>query len=643
MKNLFTLLVLLFIFSAMQSQAPLAFQYQAVVRGSDGKPMANQEVSVKISLMKGHPMKNTPMEEVYVETHELTTNGHGLVSLAVGQGERLKGDLSTVQWGEDTYFMGTGLDLDGSGSYVPMGMSQLLSVPYAFYANSAKEVEKLPTLKELAMMSPNGEKWKVSVDDKGELAAAKAFNQEDFVNSLNDFGIHFLKEVNKGGNQDTNILISPVSLSLALSMTANGAVGPTRDSMFQALHFKGFSNAFVNNNQQSFSQKLQSPGNGNELFIANSLWPDEGVEIEQDFLNTGQNYYEAGFRVMDLQAPGSKDTINNWVYRNTAGKIEEIVDEMHINCKMLLVNAVYFNGVWKTAFPDSATAIETFYLKGVDTLKAAFMKMADTLDYFSNDLLQMISLPYAGEKLSMVAMLPREGKQLDDVLKELNAGNWKKWNDKLVQKNDLQVKLPRFSYEFGGVVNGPLKKMGMGIAFGEEADFSKITGQPNIWIHEVNHKTAIEVNESGTEAAAATDVELIWKSPPPEYFIANKPFLYAIKHDETNAIIFLGKMMKPAYCNLVRIEHTDIAAIYPNPVKEHLNITFTLAVEKNVLLQMYDIKGQVKKREEQVYPFGQHTVTWEMKDFVNGIYLLKVKIGEDEKIHKILINKDKKN
>ncbi len=373
------------------------------------------------------------------------------------------------------------------------------------------------------------------------------------VTSDNAFGIDLFTRIVEAENSEDekkNIFISPTSVSLALAMTYNGAADSTKTAMAEALKKEGLTTNEINQTYEALIDMLVNADPDVILNIANAIYYKETFSVEQDFINTNQTYYDAEINSLDFTAPGATDVINGWVANNTNDKITKIINQLDPNDIMVLLNAIYFKGTWKYEFEDSLTTDRSFYLAEGNTKNVPMMQMNDTFNYYENDLFQMVELPYGNNDFSMVILLPNENDGIDDVISELSPEHWNAWPDSL-SKRKVDLQLPKFTFKYDIGLNNVLKEMGMRIAFeAEQADFSNINSVvgKNLFISRVKHKTFIEVNEQGTEAAAVTAVVIGITSVNPNgpvTFHADHPFLFAIKEKSTNAIVFMGRLMEP--------------------------------------------------------------------------------------------------
>jgi serine protease inhibitor len=365
------------------------------------------------------------------------------------------------------------------------------------------------------------------------------------VDASNKFGINLFKAVQQ---RDTgiNLFISPFSALEALSMTYNGANGITKTEMSDVLGFSGYTDTEVNEYNKSLTNALVDADNKVKFEVANSIWYRIGFNVLQSFIDVNKNYYDAEVSALDFSSPNAVNTINGWVSDKTHGKIPTIIDAIPDYVVMYLINAIYFKGTWQYQFDKSKTESVDFYLENGSAVKHQQMAMEAEINYYKNDEYQAVELPYGNETFNFFMILPRSGKSLNDIIAHLDDASWTNVSASMV-KTKMIVKIPKFKLEMSGLLNESLKSMGMVSAF-DDADFSGIDGAFDLFITRVIHKTYINLDEEGTEAAAVTAVEIGKTSVGPDdekYFIANRPFVYAIIEKSTGAILFIGKMMNP--------------------------------------------------------------------------------------------------
>ncbi|MDZ7797183.1 MAG: serpin family protein [Candidatus Marinimicrobia bacterium] len=345
---------------------------------------------------------------------------------------------------------------------------------------------------------------------------------------------------------DKNVLISPFSISTALSMTYNGARGATQTAMAQVLCYPDISREDVNRAYKDLTDYLKTADDKVTLNIANSLWINEIFNPDQDFIDDNREYYDAEVRKLNFGDPASVDTINQWVSDKTEDKIESIIDVIPQNTLMYLINALYFKGVWTWEFDPEQTVEALFrnYDGTRDTVD--MMHQRAELDYYATEDFQAVDLPYGDEKYSMTLILPSQGMDINTFIAGMTQSDWESWMEAFPDEKDtIDVYLPRFTVEYKIKLKDILSTLGMGIAFTGQADFTGIHPAGGIWINEVYHKTFIEVTEEGTEAAAVTAVEMEYTSadPPDPMIRLDRPFLFAIREKETGTIFFMGKIL----------------------------------------------------------------------------------------------------
>jgi serine protease inhibitor len=371
---------------------------------------------------------------------------------------------------------------------------------------------------------------------------------EKIVEADQQFAFELLERVNALTEED-NYMISPLSVSYALGMTMNGADGSTLDAFYEVLHFGDLTNAEVNGSYKDLMDQLVHLDNKVQFSIANSIWYKLGYNVLEDFITTNQTYFDAAVRELDFSDPDAVDIINGWIEEKTHDKIRDMLDYIPSDAVMYLINAIYFHATWKYEFDQSETAEGPFYLNDAGFTTADFMKVKGAFNYTVNNDFSAVEMPYGDSTFSMVVMLPSGDNTTDDLISEMDASSWKAWFNNPTVRN-VQIELPKFKYGFKTLLNDPLIDLGLGIAFSGGADFSRITPDADLYISRVIHQTFIDVQEEGTEAAAATIVEILETSAGGDstpVFRVDRPFLYIIKENSTGAILFMGKVGMPVY------------------------------------------------------------------------------------------------
>ncbi len=347
-----------------------------------------------------------------------------------------------------------------------------------------------------------------------------------------------------------NIFISPASVSLALAMTYNGAGGETAAAMEEVLQLKGMSLAEINFAFSELNSILKNPDPKVQLSIANSLWARQGVDFFPEFLQRNRDYFGAEVTALDFDLSEASETINRWVEQQTNNKIKDLIEPpIDTETVMFLINAIYFQADWTKPFNPKKTRDLTFQLSDGSTKQHPIMFREGEFSYLNGEDFQAVSIPY-GEtgRLRMYVFLPNHDKSLDSFYNELNPGNWKTWLASF-QPTEGSLGLPRFKYEYESSLNDVLKTLGMEVAFNRStADFSAMRPiPPRLFISEVKHKAFIEVNEKGTEAAAATSVEIALESANMDWFsmTVDRPFFFSIVDDNSGSILFMGSVVNP--------------------------------------------------------------------------------------------------
>ncbi|MEQ8381862.1 MAG: serpin family protein [Coleofasciculus sp. A1-SPW-01] len=360
------------------------------------------------------------------------------------------------------------------------------------------------------------------------------------------FGFKLFSEILQQ-DSNKNVFISPTSIAIALAMTYNGASGETQAAMANALELQGMSLSEVNQANEALKTTLENADSDIQLSIANSLWGRQDISFKPDFRQRNQEFYEAQVTDLDFANPEAKRIINNWVKENTNGKIPQIISEIKPDDILFLINAIYFKGNWMEKFDKDKTVNRPFYLADGTQKQHPMMSQSGEYQYYEDDSVQAISLPYGKGRLSFYVFLPRETVSLDTFEQQLTPENWQQWMNQF-RKRDGSIVLPRFKLEYEIQLNEALKALGMDVAFDRRADFSNMT-EADVLINQVKHKTFVEVNEEGTEAAAATSVGMVLTSAAipqtPFEMVVDRPFFCAIRDNQTGTILFMGSIREP--------------------------------------------------------------------------------------------------
>ncbi|MBN1926156.1 MAG: serpin family protein [Prolixibacteraceae bacterium] len=379
-------------------------------------------------------------------------------------------------------------------------------------------------------------------DDNEPLVTDLDQKSQTLVEADNSMGIDLFQRICQ--EESGNVTISPLSVSLALGMTYNGAKEETKLAMQEAMHLSGLTANEINQGYKYLMDALLAADPEVTLDIAQSIWYRDDMNVLPDFIEVNQTYYDAKVSELDFSSPDALEIINGWIADKTHDKISDMIEEIEPTHVMFLVNAIYFNGTWKTSFDETLTRKQPFTKEDGTTIDVDMMCASDSVNYQVDELFSSIELPYGDGNFNIVVMLPAHSKTCDDVINEITPEKWEQWMGNYTMTYLSTLQLPKFKTEFEMKLNDILSAMGMEIAFDPRANFKGITTDTDIWIDYVQHNTFIDVNEKGTEAAAATVVAMEWRSAV-NMFVANKPFVWAITEKETGAILFIGKMMEP--------------------------------------------------------------------------------------------------
>jgi serpin B len=351
-------------------------------------------------------------------------------------------------------------------------------------------------------------------------------------------------------HKDGNLFFSPFSISTALAMTSAGARGETAKQMDKVLHL-GADPAKAQAAYGLLVRNLTKSRQGDhlQLRVANALWTQKGFNLLPGFIEQTKSEYGAGLRSVDFNdAAAACKIINSWVEDQTQDKIKDLIRPGMIQPppELILTNAIYFKGAWQSPFHEQATREQEFHVTSNEAVKAPMMRQTHEFRYFENESLQALELPYRGGT-SMLVFLPRLKDGLSKLEEQLD-------NDKLgtilreMRRRRVEVELPRFKVESQFQLADVLKQLGMTLPFSAQADFSGISASSKLIISDVVHKAFVDVNEKGTEAAAATAVIVVRAAAPagqPISFHADHPFIYLIRDHESGAILFHGRVVNP--------------------------------------------------------------------------------------------------
>lgn len=387
------------------------------------------------------------------------------------------------------------------------------------------------------------------------ISAADSNNIKTTVAGNTDFALTLygkLKDDQNATAPKGNLFFSPYSISTALAMTYGGARGETQKQMADVLHFtpsrQNLYSAF-GVIQKQLVQKDKSCGY--QLLLANALWGQKGEPFLKEFLDLTKCYYGAGLNQLDFvnETEQSRRTINSWVEEKTNNKIKDLIPPGGVDKQtaLVLTNAIYFKGEWKTKFSWWKTRKADFAVSAKDKVKVPMMHLKEDFKYYEDEKLQALELPYKGDEISMLVLLPSDTEGIRELGNTLTAESLNVLLSKMWMTK-VDVYFPKFKLVWGAFsLKNALIKLGMTDAFDcKKADFSGINGIGFLFISDVFHKAFIEVNEKGTEAAAATGVVLAKSAHIVRVFRADHPFIFVIKDNRSGSILFMGRVMNPA-------------------------------------------------------------------------------------------------
>ncbi|MFS0750092.1 serpin family protein [Oceanobacillus sp. 1P07AA] len=350
------------------------------------------------------------------------------------------------------------------------------------------------------------------------------------------------------GNEEDNIFVSPISIWLSVSMAYNGAGRETKDEMTKALQLRNIDLQILNKHNASMMEQLNNHDDV-ELNILNSIWLRPKFTFLENFEQQVTESYNP-----ELGPLTTKEPMNEWVREKTNGKITDLIEKVDEDHVAFLLNATYFNGDWKYPFDENNTEDDSFNIDESSSTEVPYMSLDEELPYWETDEFQAVALPYGEEgNIQMEIFLPNESIELQEFVNKLTLEDWQNWRESM-QETVGSLKMPKFSLEYKSELKNFFQALGMEKAFDKhEADFTNMIDpaqlRGNLYISKIMHKTFLQVDEKGTEAAGATSVEMKEESaivsPAPFQMEVNRPFLLTISDNETDTILFMGMIHEP--------------------------------------------------------------------------------------------------
>jgi serpin B len=369
--------------------------------------------------------------------------------------------------------------------------------------------------------------------------------EKELLKSDQQFAFEFFANVfdEETRGEDKSFMVSPFSLSMALAMTWNGAAGETKTGMRETLEMGDWEDEAINGYYKKLKEALLKTDLSTKLSIANAIFTNKFVTIQPGFIKTNTDYYNAKVQSVDFSDLKTVDIINKWASDNTNGLIEEVLDKTDPAALMYLLNAIYFKGIWTSKFDVKNTSKKAFTTENGEKQTVDMMSQTANLNYTEDETMQVVQLPYGNRAFSMLVLLPKSNKKQADVVSALQ--NKEYWGEikAALHEYEVELYLPKFKTKYSKKLNEVLTNMGMGLAFSDAADFSRMSAFP-ARIAFVKQDTYISTDEQGTEAAAVTTVGMELTSMPaiPQkvVFNADKPFIYLIQENSTGAVLFMG-------------------------------------------------------------------------------------------------------
>jgi serine protease inhibitor len=387
---------------------------------------------------------------------------------------------------------------------------------------------------------------------KPALTSAKTVKTAALTTAIDDFGLDLLAATS--GEASGNVIVSPASVHAALSMTVNGATGETAQQMRRVLHTSSMSATEANEQWASLLLQLASRSGDQTLEIANSLWARKGIAFKDPFLAADRDYFGAQLSRLDFTTDDVAGAINGWVSKSTHGMITKMINRVPGNAILYLANAVYFKGNWISPFAHEATAKETFTRGDGTKVKVDMMHASEAMPYAQNGVLQATRLTYQGADAAFYVLLPDQGVSVAAAIKSLEGTGFADLRGAMTSNaaTEVVLGLPKLDAEYSTSLKKALTSLGMPRAFdGTNAQFGGMASlDVPIYIGDVIHKTKVKVDEKGTEAAAATVVEMeagaaMPKVVPPR-IVCDRPYLFAIVDERSGAMLFLGAVNDPS-------------------------------------------------------------------------------------------------
>lgn len=381
-----------------------------------------------------------------------------------------------------------------------------------------------------------------------DILSNKETKSESISDKSNSFGFELFKKLNTKKEANRNVVISPLSTAMVLGMAYNGVEGETKEKFSEVLGWKDFSVNELNGYNNRLIDHLHQQSENIRMNISNSVWFDKKMNIKESFLKRNRESFNTFTSSIDTEDRSAVSIINQWVAESTDGNISEVIDNISSQDMIYILNATYFKGNWKNDFNESKTKESLFFLEDGATEPISMMWQKTDLNYYNGEGFQFVELPYEDESYCMYILLPDSNKKVDETIENLNYSSWHFYKEKLSKKRNINFGMPRFHCEHAIKMKDLLGGMGLGKLFvRDKTDLSGIT-ERKVAISEMMHKAAVDVDEKGTEASAATSLAISFTTlveDNPFNLIVNRPFVFAIEEKKSNTLLFIGKVTNP--------------------------------------------------------------------------------------------------
>jgi serpin B len=396
---------------------------------------------------------------------------------------------------------------------------------------------------------PQPEKTNLGQDAAPPVPSASASQARQFAKASSELGVELYRKL--GADSQGNMVIAPASIAIALAITWTGTQGKTRQEMTRTLHLSGTESAVVGSARHLLSSLNALNGEAATLRLSNALFVEQSYPLEPAFLEVARRHFEARVESLDFKraADNARRSINAWGAEQTEQQVSRSLPSRSLDSKtrLVLTNAFSFLCTWQSPFNEVATASGDFHVNGQNVHKVPMMRQKGKFGLGAADRVRILELPYTGSAVTMLVVLPDERDGLNEVEERLTVERLESWA-KSLQEKSIDVALPRFGFPATALLKKPLRQLGMKLAFDAgRADFRGMTARGGLFVQDVHHHAFVKVDEHGVRAGAATTVplRLLSGSRTKARFVADHPFLFAIRHRASGTLLLLGRVVVP--------------------------------------------------------------------------------------------------